>query len=142
MAIRFPSPEWTRAFMDAVNANANYAQHGKDWTHGKVAYVIAADERLGLSTDMAMVLDLHGGKCRAAEYVPGSEAEAKADFVIVSDYPRWREVLSGAVDPTKAMMQNKLRLKKGHLPTIVKFVLASKSLVSSATAIDTDYPAL
>lgn len=128
--------------MDAVNANATYAQHGKEWTHGKVAYVIQADPRLGLAKDMAMVLDLHGGKCRGAEYVDGAEAEAKADFVIVSDYPRWREVLSGAVDPTKAMMQNKLKLKKGHLPTIVKFVLASKALVGSATAIDTDYPAL
>lgn len=142
MAIRFPSPDWTRAFMDAVNANPTYAQHGKDWTHGKVAYVIQADPRLDLPKDMAMVLDLYGGKCRGAEYVDGVEAEAKADFVIVSDYPRWREVLSGAVDPTKAMMQNKLKLKKGHLPTIVKFVLASKALVSSATAIDTDYPAL
>ena len=90
---------------------------------------------------MAMVLDLYGGKCRGAEYVDGVAAQA-ADFVITADYPKWREVLSGAVDPTKAMMQNKLKLEKGHLPTIVKFVLASKSLVGSATAIDTDYPAI
>lgn len=141
MAIRFPSPEWTQAFKDAVNANAAYAEHGKGWTHGKVAYVIKADARLGLEHDMAMVLDLHGGKCRGAEYVDGVTAQA-ADFVITADYPKWREVLSGAVDPTKAMMQNKLKLEKGHLPTIVKFVLASKSLVGSATAIDTDYPAI
>lgn len=141
MAIRFPSPEWTQAFKDAVNANAAYAEHGKGWTHGKVAYVIKADPRLNLDHDMAMVLDLHGGKCRGAEYVDAQAAQA-AEFVITADYPKWREVLSGAVDPTKAMMQNKLKLEKGHLPTIVKFVLASKSLVGSATAIDTDYPAL
>jgi putative sterol carrier protein len=141
MAIRFPSVEWTSAFKDAVNANTAYAEHGKGWTHGKVAYVIKADARLGTDKDMAMVLDLHGGKCRGAEYVDAAQAQS-ADFVIVADYPKWREVLSGSVDPTKAMMQNKLKLEKGHLPTIVKYVLASKALVGSATAIDTDYPAV
>ncbi len=141
MGLKFPSPEWTAAFRDAVNANAGYRAAGKEWTHGKVAYVIAADPRLGIAQDMAMVLDLHAGECRGASYVPGADAES-ADFVIHADYPRWREVLSGALDPTKAMMQNKLKLKKGHLPTIVKFVVASKELVKSAVVIDTIYPEL
>lgn len=140
MGLKFPSPEWTAAFRDAVNANAAYAAAGKGWTHGKVAYVVKADPRLGIERDMAMVLDLHEGKCRGAEYVSGDEA-ASADFVISAEYPRWREVMSGEVDPTKAMMQNRLKLQKGHLPTIVKYVVASKELVKSATAIDTEYPA-
>jgi putative sterol carrier protein len=139
MAIKFPSPEWTTAFQDAVNANAGYREAGKGWVHGKVAYVLKADDRIGTERDMAMLLDLHQGQCRNATYVPAEEAQS-ADFVIVAEYPRWKEVLSGEVDPTKAMMQNKLRLEKGHLPTIVKFVLASKELVKSATAIDTDFP--
>ena len=140
MALKFPSPEWTAAFKDAVNANAGYKTAGKDWTHGKVAYVVEASPKLGLEQPMAMVLDLHQGECRGAQYV--SEAEAQeAAFVIRADYPKWREVMSGQVDPTKAMMQNKLKLSKGHLPTIVKFVLASKELVKSALAIETEYPA-
>ena len=141
MPIKFPSPEWTHAFRDAVNANAAYRTAGKGWVHGKVAYVIKADGRLGLERDMAMLLDLHAGECRGAEYVDAEKAQA-ADFVIVAEYPKWREVLSGELDPTKAMMQNKLKLEKGHLPTIVKFVVASKELVKSALAIDTDYPAI
>jgi putative sterol carrier protein len=139
MALKFPSAEWTSAFKDAVNANAAYREAGKGWVHGKVAYVIKADARLGIDRDMAMVLDLHAGECRDATYVE-AEAAQSADFVIVADYPRWREVLSGALDPTKAMMQNKLKLQKGHLPTIVKFVVASKELVRSAATIPTDYP--
>lgn len=141
MALRFPSIEWVHAFRDAINANAGYKTAGKDWTHGKVAYVIKADPRLGISEDMALVLDLHQGVCREASYVDAKTAQS-AEFVIVSDYPKWREVLGGQVDPTKAMMQNKLRLEKGHLPTIVKYVLASKEIVKSALAVDTDYPAL
>lgn len=139
MALKFPSAEWTAAFKDAVNANTAYREAGKGWVHGKVAYVVKADPRLGTDRDMAMVLDLHGGECRGAEYVDADAAQS-ADFVIVAEYPRWREVMSGEVDPTKAMMQNKLKLQKGHLGTIVKFVVASKELVKSATAIDTQYP--
>lgn len=140
MALKFPSPEWTAAFRDAVNANAGYRTAGKDWVHGKVAYVVKADPRLGLDRDMAMVLDLHKGECRGAEYVDAEQAQS-AEFVIVAEYPKWREVMSGQVDPTKAMMQNKLRLQKGNLPTIVKFVIASKELVKSAVTLDTEYPA-
>jgi putative sterol carrier protein len=139
MGLKFPSREWTSAFKDAVNANAAYASAGKGWVHGKVAYVVKADARLGIDRDMAMVLDLHEGRCRGADYVDGETAKS-AEFVIVAEYPRWREVLSGQVDPTKAMMQNKLKLASGHLPTIVKFVVASKELVKSALAIDTEYP--
>lgn len=140
MGIKFPSAEWTAAFKDAINANPAYGKAGKDWTHGKVAYVVKARPALGIERDMAMVLDLHAGACREAQMVTGAEAQA-ADFVIVAEYERWKEVLSGEIDPTKAMMQNKLKLERGHLPTIVKFVVASKELVRSALAIDTEYPA-
>ena len=139
MPLKFPSAEWTAAFKDAVNANAAYREAGKGWTHGKVAYVIKADPSIGIDRDMAMLLDLHAGECRAADYVDGETAQS-AEFVITAEYPRWREVMSGQVDPTKAMMQNKLRLQKGHLGTIVKFVVASKELAKSATVIDTHYP--
>jgi putative sterol carrier protein len=140
VGIRFPSAEWTTAFKDAINANSAYRTAGQGWTHGKVAYVVKARPELGIERDLAMVLDLHAGACRDAHVVDGKDASS-ADFVIVAEYERWKEVLSGQVDPTKAMMQNKLKLEKGHLPTIVKYVVASKELVRSATNIDTDYPA-
>ncbi|MCB9592913.1 MAG: SCP2 sterol-binding domain-containing protein [Sandaracinaceae bacterium] len=139
MGIRFPSAEWTAAFKDAINANEQYAKHGAGWTHGKVAYVVEPRPELGIEGDTAMVLDLHEGHCRGA-VLTSAEAAEEAEFVIFAEYERWREVLSGEVDPTKAMMQNKLKLRQGHLPTIVKFVLASKELVRAACTIDTDYP--
>lgn len=140
MGIKFPSAEWTAAFKDAINANEAYAKAGKTWTHGKVAYVLEPRPDLGIETETAILLDLHAGECRDATMVDEQTAQS-AEFVIYAVYERWKEVLSGQVDPTKAMMQNKLQLKKGHLPTIVKHVLASKELVASATTIDTDFPA-
>lgn len=140
MGIKFPSAAWTAAFKDAINANTAYGTAGKEWTHGRVAYVVKARPEIGIEADTAMVLDLHAGKCREAQLVSGAEAES-ADFVVIAEYERWKEVLSGQMDPTKAMMQLKLKLEKGHLPTMLKFVVASKELVRSAAAIDTDYPA-
>ena len=137
--IAFPSAEWTEAFKHAINANEAYRKAGKDWTHGRVAYVVEAAPELGLENRQGMILDLAQGECRDALFVDGSEAE-QADFVIEADFSRWKEVLTGGVDPTKAMMQGKLKLKKGHLPTVIKYVQASKELVNSANRIETDFP--
>ena len=69
-----------------------------------------------------------------------SRAEAeKASFVIVATYARWKEVIRKLLDPTKGMMQNKLKLTKGHMPTMVKYVIASKELVESTSRVPTKF---
>ena len=141
MAYRFPSPEWTAAFKDAVNSNEAYARAGKDWNHGPVAFVIEADSNVGIEREVGMILDVEGGVCRETTYV--EDARAKVDecpFVIVGTYANWRTVLDGDLDPTKAMMQNRLKLTKGHLPTMLRFVESSKELVASATRVPTEVP--
>ena len=142
MALDFPSHEWVAAYKDAINANANYKTAGKDWTHGVVAMVVKADAALGIAEDMAMLLDVQQGECRGTKYVPAADKEAQdAPFVIVAPYATWRTVMEGALDPTKAMMQNKLKLVKGHMPTMVKHVQASKELVASSAKVDTKFRA-
>jgi putative sterol carrier protein len=136
--LRFPSAEWCTAYKDAINANPNYKVAGKDWTHGPVAYVVTAEPSIGLPEDQAMWLDLHQGACRDCHLVPRAEAEGAA-FVIVASYSRWKEVIRKQLDPTKGMMQNKLKLTKGHMPTMVKFVTASKELVESTSRVPTQF---
>jgi hypothetical protein len=87
VGIKFPSAAWTSAFKDAINANDAYAKAGKEWTHGKVAYVVKARPELGIEKDTAMVLDLHAGKCREASMVDAAQAQS-SDFVIVAEYER------------------------------------------------------
>ena len=134
----FPSAAWTEAFAAAVEANERYRQHGKPWTFGKVAMVVKADARRGIEQDAAMILDVHEGRCRGAAYVKGMDAVGEAPFVIVADYDRWTQVIAGEVDPIKAMMEGKLKLTQGHLPTMLRFVESSRALVDSATRVDTD----
>ena len=78
----FPSNEWAQAYKDAINANPEYKVHGKDWTHGVVAFVVKADPALHIDHDTALWLDVHGGECREVKLMTAEEAQAAA-FVIV-----------------------------------------------------------
>lgn len=139
MAHSFPSEAWTAAFADAVNANEVYRTHGKPWTHGAVAMVCAKDESLGIDDDVGMILDVHQGEYRGTTLVRGMDTVADTPFVIVAPYARWKQVIRGEVDPIKAMMEGKLKMTKGHLPTMLRFVESSRALVTSATAVATTF---
>ena len=136
--LTFPSEEWVAAYRDAVNANAAYALAAKDWTHGAVALVIRADSRIGLVADEALWLDLHQGVCRAARRCTIDEAMA-APFVISGEYARWKQVIRKELEPIKGMLQGKLKLQKGHMPTVVRFVKASQELVESTALVPTRF---
>ncbi len=138
MALDFPSPEWANAYKDALNASPAYAEAGKDWTHGVVAMVVKSDPALGLPEDLALWLDVHGGKCRDIKLIPAPEAQAAA-FVIEASYARWKQVIKKEIDPIKGMMQNKLKLTKGHMPTIVKYVNSSRELVETTSRVETKF---
>jgi putative sterol carrier protein len=138
MAYDFPSPEWAAAYKDAINANAAYKTAGKDWTHGPVAMVVKADPALRIAEDTALWLDVHQGECRDCRLMPASEATA-ASFIIVAPYALWKTVIRGELDPTKGMMQGRLKLTKGHMPTMVKYVQASKELVASTARVPTTF---
>src|SRR5262249_30515746 len=107
-------------------------------THGVVAMVVKADPALDLPDDTGLWLDVHQGSCRDCRMVSAREAE-NAPFVIVSSYARWKEVIKRELDPIKAMMQGRLKLTKGHMPTIVKYVNASRELVESTSRVATRF---
>ena len=139
MSHPFPSEAWAAAFRDAINANARYAETGKDWTHGAVALVVKAEPALGIERDMAIVVDAHEGRCRAASYGEAEAARAQAPFVIEGLYDRWRTLIREGEDPIKALMQGKLKMTKGHLPTLIRFVESSKAMLASAQTVLTEF---
>ena len=135
---RFPSEEWTEAYKNALNHNHAYREAGKPWTFGAVAMVVQCDLSLGIEHDVGIVLDVHAGECRGATFVE-RVGDSDAEFVIVGAYRRWKDVIEGRLDPIKAMMEGKLRLARGHLPTIVRFVESSRQLVASASKVPTEF---
>src|SRR5262245_53489757 len=138
MAFIFPSDEWAAAYKEALNTNPAYKVAGKDWTHGVVAMVVKADPALGISEDTAMWLDVDRGSCKECKLIPASQADGAA-FVIVADHARWKSVIKKELDPIKGMMQGKLKLTKGHMPTIVKYVQSSRELVETTSKVPTKF---
>jgi putative sterol carrier protein len=141
MTHKFPSEAWCSAYKDAVNANEAYRKHGKPWTFGAVAMIVKADPALGLEKEACMLLDVDQGECKATIFAWDRAAVEHAPFVIVADYGRWKECLTGKLDPIKGMMEGKLKLVKGNLPTMIKFVESSRALVNAASTVPTEFVA-
>lgn len=139
MALKFPSVEWVAAYKDAINASPTYATTGKTWHYGVISLVMPANPAVGLETDAAIWLDLHEGVCREAKLVTRQEADKGAAFVILGDYARWKQVIRKELEPIKGMMQGKLKLTKGQLPIIVRYVQAARDLVEAATTVPTQF---
>jgi putative sterol carrier protein len=139
MAHLFPSEPWATAYQNAVNDNPRYASAGKDWTHGTVALIVKADASIQIDRDMAILLDVNAGVCHGATYITGDEARAKAAFAVEGPYDNWKKLMVENQDPIKALMQGKLKLTKGHLPTMIRYVESSKQLLSSAQNVATEF---
>jgi putative sterol carrier protein len=136
---RFPSVEWTNALRVALNNCRAYREVGKPWTFGAVAMIVQRDADDDHSCGAGIVLDVHRGECRSARFVEGECDPQDAEFVIVGSYARWRDVIEGRLDPIKGMMEGKLKLARGHLPTIIRFVEPTRLVVASASKVPTQF---
>ena len=139
MALPFPSAAWASAYKDAINQNALYRQAAAAWDQGPVALVCKPEPALGLSEPQAVVLELLHGQCQAVAYTSDELDIDDAAFVIEASYAQWKAIITRELDPILAMLSSQLRLKKGHLPTLIKDVEGSKQLVLSASQVETEF---
>ncbi len=132
----FPSEDWLQEYVSRINSSEAYREAAKGW-EGDITFVFEAEPDKGVPQDIFAWLDLWHGECRQARIVPAEEGE-KAAFVIRAPYSRWKQVIKKELDPIKAMMTGKMRLK-GHLPTIVRYVKAANELVNLAGSVPTEF---
>jgi putative sterol carrier protein len=132
----FPSDEWLRLYRDLINGSQEYREASQDW-EGDIAFVMEAEPDRGVPEDLVAWLDLWHGECRGARMITADEGELAA-YGIRAPYSRWREVLEGRLEPVKAMVQGKLKLR-GDLAEIVRHVRAAKELVNLTTRVPTDF---
>ncbi len=135
MPLTFPSEEWLEAYGNELRAKPDYKEAGKIWIYGVVVLIVNTKPDIGVNEDFRMYLDLHEGECRECRLCTAEEAEGQP-FVISGEYERWKSVVKAELEPVKALMQGKLRLK-GDLPTIVRTIEAAKAMVKCATFVDT-----
>jgi putative sterol carrier protein len=131
------SPEFASAFKDEINKSSVYKQAGKGWKW-TVGLVVEAEPDKKFPESRGVFMDLFDGEARDIKMVGAADA-AKADFVISAPYSRWKQVMQKELDPTKGMMQGKLKLK-GDLPTIVRYTRASQEMTECTTRIPVEFP--
>ena len=135
----FPGAEWGTLYMEEINRSAEYADAAATW-EGDLVFVYEREPDKGVPDDVFAWLDLWHGKCRGVEMLSGPDdpKATAAKFTIAAPYSRWKSVMKGELEPVKAMMQGKMKVK-GDLPTIVRYVKASNVLVDLAGKVPTEF---
>lgn len=133
---QFPSDEWLSRYRELINRSEGYRLAAETW-EGDVAFFMEAEPDRGVPDDLVAWLDLWHGECRGARMITAGEADAAA-YGIRAPYSRWREVVLGDLEPVKAMVQGKLKLR-GDLAEIVRHVRAAQELVHLTTLVPTEF---
>jgi putative sterol carrier protein len=134
--LEFLSQAWFDAFVEGINASAEYLEAAADW-EGDIAFHVEAEPDKGVPADVWALLDLWHGTCRGGGPIDEARGRA-ARYVIAAPYSRWRDVVLGDLDPVRGMMQGKLRVR-GDLATIVRHVRAANELVRLTGTVPTRF---
>lgn len=135
--VAFPTDAWFQALVELIGGSAAYRDAAANW-EGDIAFWIEAEPDRGLPQEVWGLLDLWHGECRGGGVVDAARGRAAA-YVIRAPYSRWKEVVTGDLDPIKGMMQGKLKVQ-GDLPTIVREVRSASELVELTQQIPTEFP--
>ncbi len=124
MAPIFPSPEWLEKSKEKLNSDERYAQVAKNW-EGDLLIII--EPHGDLKEQIILYWDLWHGKCRKVVY-NANLADFKPTFILKSTYDNMVSIVQGKMDPTTAMLTNKLHVKGSmgymmrNIPTVLDFV--------------------
>jgi putative sterol carrier protein len=135
--VTFPTEAWFQELVSRINASEVYRDAAADW-EGDIAFLVEAEPDRGLPADVWGLLDLWHGACRGGGVI-GAARGREAAYILKAPFSRWKEVVTGELDPIKAMMQGKLKVQ-GDLPTIVRQVRAANELVELTQQIPTEFP--
>lgn len=131
--LKFPSEEWMARFVEELNKNENYKEAAKDWEGDMILVVNAGPE---VPKESAFYLDLWHGQCRSYSSLPDRNAK-KAEFVIEGPYGSWVKMISGELDPIRALLGRKLKIT-GSMAKIMKNVSASSEFAKNSRRVPTE----
>ncbi|MGH7665555.1 MAG: SCP2 sterol-binding domain-containing protein [Gemmatimonadaceae bacterium] len=127
---------WADRYRSAINAEPLCRDTGRTWTW-PLALILEQCRELGYPNGAAVRLEITHGECHGATAFP--VAGGDAPFALRADYPVWKRIVRGELDPIAAVMRRELALE-GSLPTLVAHVAFTRALVKAAQAVPTDFP--
>lgn len=130
---------WAEAWCEEINASEAYREAAERW-EGEIVLRVSADPSFGLPEARAVRMDLWHGECRGAAAAEEPAPEDEAPYVLEADPYSWKRVLDGELDPIAGLMRGKLKLRRGSLVELARYVKAAKELVRAAGRVDASYP--
>lgn len=138
MAHEIFTGDWARAWCEELNGSEAYAEAAEDW-EGALILRVRADASYGIEEPRSVWVDLHHGACRDARSADEKDGD-EVPYLIEADPYSWKRVLDGDLDPIAGLMRGKLKLKRGSVVELARYVKAAKELVRAAGRVDTSYP--
>jgi len=119
------SAEWWKAHADILNADDTYRKYAKG-LNNVFEYNVGNIRTIAKFVD-GEIVDVH------------SAAEGEEGLLVVAAPTEvWADVASGKINPKMALVGGKLRLKKGSLVSLTKYLGAAGVIFGSMTKVPTD----
>ncbi|MFX0083680.1 MAG: SCP2 sterol-binding domain-containing protein [Candidatus Hodarchaeota archaeon] len=137
----FFTPEWAKAYCKALNENENYKDAAgpngfpPDGWEGDFLFIV--EPAGNLDHEIRMFIGLYHGTCTGARVLAEGE-EVETEYEYAGPYDAWVAILNKELDPIRALLAGKMRLK-GDMAKVLKATRAAQELVVSATMVDTEF---
>jgi putative sterol carrier protein len=132
------SQEWANAAAVVLAASAGYQKAAATW-EGAMIFTLQADPSLGLPEPRSVYFDLWHGQCRLAKAAEATDFD-KAQYIVSADAFTWKQVVGGSLEPIAGLLRGKLKLTKGNMAVLARYVLAAKELVACAGSVPSRLP--
>jgi putative sterol carrier protein len=133
----FPSEEWVREWVELANASPEFEKSGAGW-EGAVGVVIEADRACGLPETVFLRLDGREGKWLNYELGTNPASIDGAVLTLRAPYRRWKQLVAQEIDPVKAVLQGRLRVR-GSAKVILRRIDSLSIVMRLAGTMETTF---
>ena len=135
MALTIGTQEWADAAMQELNSSQTYKEVAKNW-EGDMYVIIEPDA--SFKNRIIGYFDLWHGECRSASAI-NDETEKSPQYRISGPYTVMKQLLEKKLDPVKAMMTGKLKVK-GNMGQIMRMPRAALEFTNCLSTVDAVFP--
>ena len=119
--VELPDQEIAKKVMQDLNNNPRYKDNALTWEGELHLEFLPSNGKL--EKPLYLWLDLYHGECRDAEFVEDSESKPY-EYVISANEDTWRDLFHDKIDPSRAMMTGKFKIK-GNMAKLMRYPKAA-----------------
>ena len=132
----FATPAWATALQGAINSSVTYREAARAW-EGDFWFIVEPAHGEAAVERVHIYVDLWQGECRLCE-VAADEGQRAPEFRISGERKNWRRIVEREIDPIRALMTGRLKLK-GNMAKVMRNVKAAQELVLCAASVPTEF---